>query len=214
MSARTWRASLNRGLGNRRTRILGVALIALGVVGKLVLRDYANFETVFVASFLAGSVLGRWWTWLVPFATLVILEPLLWGTAYGSYTIDVVLGLTFFIATGYLFIAFVGGRVRPRILFRVGSLALLTTLSIPLTIAYDLWTDIGEYAFIARPLGLTFWNVLELQVPFTIYHLLSSLIFVPLFGAGVLWLHRVAWSAEEETAAPEPTGPSKPAEPP
>lgn len=210
--ARSWKASLRQGLGGRRTCVLGLALVALGVVGKLVLRDYANIETVFVASFLAGSVLGRWWTYLVPFATLAILEPILWGTGYATYAMDVVLGLTFFIATGYLFIAYVGRRIRPRILFRVGSLALLTTVSVPLVIAYDLWTDIGEYYFIARPLGLTFLQVLQLQVPFTIYHLLSSLIFVPLFGAGVLWLHRVAWSARVEEPVPEPDAPSKPAE--
>ncbi|HYM39737.1 MAG TPA: hypothetical protein VEY12_06290, partial [Thermoplasmata archaeon] len=92
------------------------------------------------------------------------------------------------------------------------SVALLTTLSIPLTVAYDLWTDVGQYYLIAQPMGLTFWNVLELQVPFTLYHLLSSLIFVPLFGMGILYLHEVAWPSTAEQPTQSPTDPSKPAQ--
>jgi hypothetical protein len=178
-----------------------VLLIAIGVLGKLLMRDLANFETVFVVCLLAGSVLGRWWTVLVPLAVLVLLEPLLWGTDYAGYATGVVLGMTFFIVTGFLFVGLLGRVVKPRVLFRVKGLALLTTVSIPMTIAYDLWTDVGEYYFIAGPMGLTFWNVLELQVPFTLYHLLSSLIFVPLFGAGILYLHSLPWWSEQQATA-------------
>jgi hypothetical protein len=201
MSGR-FKAALDRGLGDRRTRVLAALLIVIGVLGKLVMRNLANFETVFVVCLLAGSVLGRWWTVLVPLAVLVLLEPILWGTDYAGYATNVVLGLSFFIVTGFLFVGLLGRAVKPRVLFRVKGLALLTTLSIPMTIAYDLWTDVGEYYFIAGPMGLTFWNVLELQVPFTIYHVLSSLIFVPLFGAGILYLFHVAWPSEVLTSRP------------
>ncbi len=201
MTAR-WRDILNRGLGDRKTRMLGVLLILIGVLGKLLMRNLANFETVFVACLLAGSVLGRWWTVIVPLAVLVILEPILWGTDYAGYASTVVLGLSFFMVTGFLFVGVLGRGLKPRVLFRIGSIALLWTVSIPLTVAYDLWTDVGQYYLIAQPMGLTFWNVLELQVPFTIYHVLSSLIFVPLFGAGILYLHQVAWASEAKTAAP------------
>jgi hypothetical protein len=200
-----WKARLDRGLGGRKTRTFGVLLIVIGVLGKLIMRDLANFETVFVVCLLAGSVLGRWWTVLVPLAVLLLLEPILWGTDYAGYAGTVVLGMSFFMVTGFLFVALLGRGIKPHVLFRVKGLALLTTVSIPMTIAYDLWTDIGEYYFIAGPMGLTFLNVLELQVPFTIYHLLSSLIFVPLFGAGILILHGLSWTATEETSAPDPT---------
>ncbi len=204
MNAR-WEAALDRGLGDRKTRMLGLLLIALGALGTLVLRNDANFETVFVASLVAGSVLGRWWTVIVPMTILAVVEPVLWGGPYAIYSSQVVLGLTFFIVTGFLFVGVVGRRLKPRVVFRVKSIALLTTISIPMTIAYDFWTDVGEYAFIARPMGLTFWNVLEAQVPFTLYHLLSSLIFVPLFGSGILLLHALGWpQAVEQTAPAEP----------
>ncbi len=200
-----WRALLDNGLGNRKTRMLGLLLIALGALGTIVLREDANFETVFVASLVAGSVLGRWWTVIVPMAVLAIVEPVLWGGPYAIYSSNVILGLTFFIVTGFLFVGIVGRTLKPRVVFRVKSVALLTTISVPMTIAYDLWTDVGQYAFIARPMGLTFWNVLEAQVPFTLYHLLSSLIFVPLFGSGMLMLNALGWpQAEEEIAPAEP----------
>lgn len=205
------RAAIDRGLGDRRTRTFGVLLIAIGVLGKIVfLRYLANFETIFVASLLAGSLLGRWWTVLVPMVTLALVEPLLWGGPYALYGIGVILGFTFFMVTGFLFVGLMGRKVRPRVLFRVRSVALLTTLSIPLTIAYDLWTDVGQYYLIAQPMGLSFWNVLELQVPFTLYHLLSSLIFVPLIGMGILYLHEVAWPSTTVQTTESPTGPSKP----
>ena len=175
------------------------------------LRNTANFETIFAVTLIAGSMLGRWWTVLVPMATLAIVEPFLWGGPYALYGSTIILGLTFFMVTGFLFVGLLGRSIKPRVLFRVKSVALLTTLSIPLTIAYDLWTDVGEYYLIAQPMGLTFVNVLELQVPFTAYHLLSSLIFVPLIGMGMLYLSAVVWPTTEESSAKEPSDPAKPA---
>ncbi len=200
--------ALDKGLGDRKTRTFGVLLIFIAVMGKLFfLRYAANVETVFVASLLAGSVLGRWWTVLVPLVSMAIIEPVLWGTDYAGYALLIALGLTFFMVTGFLFVGILGRGLKPHVLFRVKSLALLTTVSIPMTIAYDLWTDIGQYYFIAKPMGLTFWDVLGLQVPFTAVHLLSSLMFVPLFGGGILFLHAVAWPHKEE--APTPAEPVK-----
>lgn len=212
MNAR-WRAAIERGLGDRKTRWTGVLLIVVGAFVKLVfLRGYANVETIFAVSLVAGSVLGRWWTVLVPMATFSIVEPFTWNGPYSLYATNVILGLTFFMGTGFLFVGLTGRLLKPRVLFRVKSVALLTTVSIPLTIAYDLWTDIGEYYFIAAPMGLTFWNVLEAQALFTAYHLLSSLIFVPLIGMGIFYLHTVLWPSTTQTTVPEPAGPGQPAD--
>lgn len=211
MNAR-WHAAVRRGLGDRKTRTIGVLLILIGAFVKLIfLRNEANFETIFAVTLIAGSMLGRWWTVLVPMATLAIVEPFLWGGPYALYGSTIILGLTFFMVTGFLFVGLLGRALKPRVLFRVKSVALLTTVSIPLTIAYDLWTDVGEYYLIAQPMGLTFWNVVLLQIPFTAYHLLSSLIFVPLLGMGMLYLSAVVWPATEESTSKEPSDPAKPA---
>jgi len=208
MNAR-WRAALERGLGDRKTRLTGVLLIVVGAFTKLVFLRYdANFETIFAVSIIAGSVLGRWWTVLVPMTTLAIVEPILWGGPYASYAGNVIIGLSFFMATGFLFVGLTGRAVKPRVLFRVKGLALLTTISIPLTVAYDVWTDIGQYYFIAKPMGLTFTEVLIAQPLFTVYHILSSLIFVPLIGMGIFYLHTVLWPSTSETTARDPAPPA------
>jgi hypothetical protein len=198
-----WRAAWEAGLGDGRTRILGVLLILLAVLGKVATRAFANIETVFVASLLAGSLLGRWWTVLVPVAALAILQPLEWGARAGSYALEAMAGITFFIVSGYVFVGTVGRRIRPKVLFRVKSVALLTTISVPLTIAYDLWTASGEWYFLARPFGTSFATMLEAQVPFTIYHLLSSLMFVPLFGAIFILAYHHAVHVPAREGAPE-----------
>src|SRR5947208_1308058 len=143
--ARDWRGIVEAGLGDARTRVLGVFLILVAVIGTLLLRSYANIETVFAASLLAGSLLGRWWTILVPLTALAVLQPLEWSTTYTGYGLNAITGITFFVISGYVFVGFLGRRIRPRVLFRVKSVALLTTISVPVTIAYDLWTAIGEW---------------------------------------------------------------------
>src|SRR5881296_1825701 len=200
---RGWRARLDSGLGDARTRILGVFLILVAVLGTYMMHAFANIETVFVASLLAGSLLGRWWTVLVPLTAMAVLQPLEWGTTYRGYAIGAMTGITFFVVSGYVFVGFLGRRIRPKVLFRVRSVALLTTISVPITIGYDLWTAFGEWYFLTRsfvPLA----TMLEAQVPFTLYHLLSSLIFVPLFGSIFLFLHTYGWPARAP-AAPSKT---------
>ncbi len=212
MNAR-WRAAIERGLGDARTRATGVLLILIGAFTKLLLfRNDANIETIFAVSIVAGSVLGRWWTVLVPMASLAIVEPILWGGPYATYAGNVILGLSFFMVTGFVFVGLTGRAVKPRMVYRVKGLAIMLTLSVPLTIAYDLWTDIGEYWFIAKPAGLTMGDVLIAQPPFTLLHILSSLVFVPLVGMGIFYLHTVLWPSTQETPAKVPVGPVKPAD--
>src|SRR3989442_10216219 len=158
------RRAVVAGLGDARTRILGVFLIVVAVLGTVVLRSFANFETVFVAALLAGSLLGRWWTILVPVAALAVLQSLDW-TTYGGYGLQAMIGLSFFIISGYVFVGIFGRRIRPRILLRVKPVALLTTISVQMTIAYDLWTASGECDFITRPLSLTCDLMLKGHVP-------------------------------------------------
>ncbi len=197
---RGWRAVVEAGLGDTRTRILGVFLIIVAVVGTFLMHSYANIETVFAASLLAGSLLGRWWTIIVPLTTLAVLQPLEWSTTYAGYGLNAMTGITFFVISGYVFVGFLGNRIRPKVLFRVKSVALLTTISVPVTIAYDLWTAIGEWYFITRPFGVSLGTTLYFQIPFTLYHLLSSLIFVPLFGSIFLFLHAYGWPARTPSA--------------
>src|SRR5438445_712558 len=113
---RRWQAVLEAGLGDARTRVLGIFLIIVAVVGTVLMHSYANIETVFAASLLAGSLLGRWWTILVPLTALAVLQPLEWSTTYVGYGLNAITGITFFVISGYVFVGFLGRRIRPRVI--------------------------------------------------------------------------------------------------
>jgi hypothetical protein len=72
---------------------------------------------------------------------------------------------------------------RRRVLFTTRSMALLATVSIPATLLFDVWTAFGDWVFIAGPRGVSLATVYYLQIPFTLIHLASSIVFVPLFGS-------------------------------
>src|SRR5438128_11624461 len=165
---RRWQAVLEAGLGDARTRILGVFLIVVAVVGTVLMRSYANIETVFVASLLAGSLLGRWWTILVPLTALAVLQPLEWSTTYVGYGLNAITGITFFVISGYAFVGFLRRRIRPRVLFRVTSVAVLTTISVAVTLAYELLADVVGWYFFTTPFDVGIVTILEAQVPFTL----------------------------------------------
>src|SRR5439155_1089567 len=131
-----------------------------------------------------GSRLGRWWTVLVPLTAMAVLQPLEWGTAYRGYGIGAMTGITFFVVSGYVFVGFLGRRIRPKVLFRVKSVALLTTISVPITVGYDLWTAFGEWVLLTRPFGFPLATMLQAQVPFPLFDALPLVV----DGTGAQWL--------------------------
>ena len=73
-------------------------------------------------------------------------------------------------------------------------MALVTGISIPATLAFDLWTTLGDWYFFLGPLlGWSLWDALVNLLPFTLIHLISSLLFVPLFGAIFGLLQATGW---------------------
>lgn len=175
---------------NRKFRI-ALVLIAIGVSGRLLLLGLANIETVLVASLLAGSYLGGLYTVLVPVAILLSSDAIVYAARYpGLYPLGDVAILAVFVYSGYVMISIMGTTTRRRhMAFRLKSIAVLTTISIPLTILYDFWTATGMWLTISGkpPINQTLWQTYSLQVPFTALHILSSLIFVPIFGTIFLY---------------------------
>jgi hypothetical protein len=87
------------------------------------------------------------------------------------------------------------------VLLTTRSMALLATVSIPATILFDVWTAFGDWMFIAGPRGMSLVTVYYLQIPFTLIHLASSIVFVPLFGSIFAYLT----PAPSHLPIPEPT---------
>jgi hypothetical protein len=164
---------------------LAFLLILVGVGGRLLLLRVANVETVLAASMLAGAFLGWRYAMLVTLAVMGVSDAVVYALGYGGeFGLHAILGITAFTWSGMVFAGFIGAATgRRRVLLTTRSMALLATVSIPATILFDVWTAFGDWMFIAGPRGVSLVTVYYLQIPFTLIHLASSIVFVPLFGS-------------------------------
>jgi len=193
-------------LSNKRFRA-ALLLIFIGIVGRLLLLNMANIETVLVSSLLAGTYLGGIYVVIVPISILLSTDAIIYVARYpGFYPIGDIALLALFVYSGYVMIALMGSATRRRHLaFRLKSIAVLTSISVPLTILYDVWTATGMWIAITGrpPINQALWQTLGLQVPFTLLHILSSLIFVPIFGT--IFLYYMSHPADVEAPTTAPT---------
>lgn len=186
---------------------IALVLIAIGVIGRMLLLSLklANIETVLVASLLAGTFLGGLYAVFVPVTILVSTDVVIYLAGYsGFYPLQDVAALALFVYSGFTLVSLIGITMRRRLVFRLRSIAILTSISIPATILYDLWTATGMWLTILGkpPSNLPLLEVYRLQVPFTCIHLFSSLIFVPLFGTIFMYYLSQPVDTASEMAAP------------
>ncbi len=182
---------------------LAFLLILVGVGGRLLLLRVANVETVLAVSMLAGAFLGWRYAMLVTLAVMGVSDAVVYALGYGGELgLHAILGITAFTWSGMVFAGFIGSATgRRRVLLTTRSMALLATVSIPATILFDVWTAFGDWMFIAGPRGMSLLAVYYLQIPFTLIHLASSIVFVPLFGSIFAYLT----PAPSHLPIPEPT---------
>ncbi len=122
----------------------------------------------------------------------------------GQYRAEAILGLTAFTWSGFVFVSLIGRMSRRRVLKVVRSVAIVTAVSIPATIAYDLWTTLGGWYFMYQPLmGWTLMDALVNLMPFMLLHLISSLIFVPIFGTLFTLIHLHGWPSPGQISIPQ-----------
>lgn len=170
---------------------LALLMVVVGVTGRILLAGAANVEPVLVLSMLAGAMLGGLYVLVVPVAIMALSDLYFYLAPYsGTYSTLSILGLAAFVYTGYAFVAAVGGfAMRRRLVWRTKTIAIFTAISVPLTVAFDVWTAFGDWLFIAAPQGLSLETVYAMQVPFTLIHVFSSLLFAPILGTTFLALH-------------------------
>lgn len=165
---------------------LAILFIALGVALRVILAGYPNIEPVLAIALMAGLLLGGLYAFMVPFAIMVLSDYAIYALHYeGMFGWKVILGISFFTWTGMMFVGYVGTRMKPRLLFRMRGVGVFTGIAVIVTILYDLWTVVGTIILIpwASP-----GHILVAQIPFTAYHILSTLVFAPLFGTGYVYL--------------------------
>ncbi len=170
---------------------LAALLILIGVLGRILLIQYANIETVLAICLLSGVLLGGIYCITIPLAVMLISD--WWIYTYTNYALsfgfNAILGLTFFTWSGFLVVGVIGFSMKKRFVYNMGGVAVLSGVGVLATIFYDAWTAFGFWYFIASP-HLSIIEVYFAQIPFTMYHLLSSLIFVPLFTILFIYLHK------------------------
>ena len=160
----------------KRLFATAIAVFTLGFLGRIVLHDYPNFETVMVASFLSALVLPRNWTFIVTISMIVASDIYL-GYFGGSKII-------LFTYSGFLFISLLTSRFKNNIQggFKPITVYKFGASGVILTLTYDIWTNFGVFL-------LTYNHTLEnlvfvyiLGLPFMLYHLISSLVTFTLIG--------------------------------
>jgi hypothetical protein len=161
---------------SKRLFATAIAVFTLGFLGRIILHDYSNFETIMVATFLSALVLPRNLTFIVTISMIVASDIYL-GYFGGSKII-------LFTYSGFLFVSFltsklknsIHGDFKPTTVYKFGGSGILLTLT------YDIWTNFGVFL-------LTYNHTLEnlvlvyiLGLPFMLYHLISSLVTFTLIG--------------------------------
>lgn len=191
----------------RRDVTTALAFVAIGVSVRLLLLDYANIEPVMALTIIASMVMPLALAVMVPLGIMAATDVLIYAFQLrGQYGFAMVVGITFFVWTGFLMATLLGWRLRRRFALRIGNLGVVTGAGVLATLVFDLWTDVGVWWFAYADHTLAnALRVLQLQVVFTLIHIASTLIFLPLFGSGYLLLteHKVETAARAPEDKPE-----------
>ena len=187
---------------DRKKLEIATIIISIGIALRIALLDYPNIEPVLPLALLAGYILGRWYALIVPLVMMLLSDWIVYVLKYGElYSLEFIIGLTFFTWSGMALAGYIGQQVKPRMILRMGNLAVFTGIGLVTVLVYDVWTMTGWWL-----IGVSSWEtILAGQVMFTIYHILSTLIFVPLFGTGYLYIKEYGipdlkgWKKEVET---------------
>lgn len=169
--------------------VLALGLIAVGALGRILLLPYPNIETVLAASLLAGCVLGGYYGAVVPISIMLLTDAYLALDEGISFTLTGAWQSIFiFTWTGFLLVWLIGKLTGRSASLSLKSVGRLTAAGLMATIVYDFYTATGWwYLFYPHTLN-NLMTVYILQIPFTLMHLLSSSIFVPLLAIPFLYL--------------------------
>lgn len=170
--------------------LLASFLISMGVMGRILLSDFLPalprysftlngitqpvymadmFFMVAAIALLSGLLLGGYYTLIVPLGVLFLSD-----LYYGNTSIFL------FTWSGFVLIGLLGYSAKKRIPLSVKSILPLMGLGIGGVLLYDLWTNFGCWLMWYPATLDGFLTCYILALPFTIWHLLSTLLILPL----------------------------------
>lgn len=192
--------------------LLAVFLISMGVLGRIFLSDFLpglpsySFtlngitQPVFMAdmffwvaaiALLSGLLLGGYYTLLVPLGVLFLSD-----LYYGNTSIFL------FTWSGFVLVGLLGYFAKKRVPFTIKSIFPVMGLGIGSVLLYDFWTNFGCWLiwYPATPNG--FLTCYILALPFTIWHILSILLVLPLLYLSVITIKTMTGTYRHITITP------------
>jgi hypothetical protein len=176
---------------DRRKMEKAFFIIALGILLRIIIRSalegttIGNIEPILPRALIAGFILGGWYSLWVPLVMMVLSDIMLYAMGVGGLLgWNFILGITFFTWSGMMMAGFIGKSLKPRMILRMKNMAVFTGVGIVTVLIFDAWTVIGMWLLDNRSMQ----EILAGQVTFTVYHVLSTLLFVPLFGTGYVYI--------------------------
>ncbi|MFH0816543.1 MAG: DUF6580 family putative transport protein [Methanobacteriota archaeon] len=192
----------------RKDAVTSSLLVTIGVAVRLILLNFdaPNVEPVMALTIIASMVMPLALAVLVPIGIMAITDALIYAfNIHGQYGIGVIAGVTFFVWTGFMMAMLLGSWLRKRCAFKLKNLGVITFAGVLATLIFDVWTVVGIWYFMDGASMDTLQTRFQWQIGFTLVHVASSLIFIPLFGSGYILLteHETEFSAQAPRDSPE-----------
>ncbi len=174
--------------GLQRT-VLALILICVGVFGRIGLKEilppgnsfcmFDMFAVVAVMALLAGCLIGGVYSLIVPFFIMLFSDIYLGNNS-----------ILLFTWSGFAFIGLMGYALKKRRDYSAKFIGTLTGIGVGSVLVYDFWTNLGWwYLFYPHTLnGLALCYTMAL--PFTMGHLISTSIIVPLVSIPAVYIHK------------------------
>ncbi|MEM2213670.1 MAG: DUF6580 family putative transport protein [Candidatus Nezhaarchaeales archaeon] len=174
----------------RVRKFMAVILVILGITGRILLFDLPNIETVAVVSMLAGCILGGIYAFLIPLSVMLTTDICYIYLRGQGLNLPGWQNIFIFTWSGFIMVALIGRLLKnEKHKVSLKFFGLFTGFGLLGTLLYDIWTAFGCW-WLFHPHTLSSLSlVYVLQIPFTIYHLLSTLIFSASIGFPLIYLY-------------------------
>jgi hypothetical protein len=194
--------------GRKLRLLMAASLVCIGIAGRLAFRGFLPHGNELVAfdlwvsigavSVLAGSLLGRTYGIAVPLLAMGLSDLYINTTLIGGGAVFV-LEIAIFTWTGFAMVGILSSYFGKNADFSPRGLTMLTGTGLAGVLVFDVWTNFGVwlgpfYAHNAAGLALCF----TMALPFTIGHLISTAMVLPVMAIPYLYLARTPHSTPED----------------
>lgn len=157
----------------RKSIVTAILLVAFGSIGRLLLQDLPNIETITVVTLLATALLGMRWGMVVGVVTVAITDMAIGNTVILLYT-----------WSAWLLVGLFGLLARYRGQAMGKALARLTGAGLLSTLGFYAWTNFGVW-HVGELYQHTWTGLVNCYIaglPFLRNQLISTAVFVPVVG--------------------------------